>query len=169
MSVIKILSCLQQDIAVLTNDISRCKMYQSESENVKGRWACKVAREYLKKMNWRNYKIPNNREDCEVSNDVFGIDSSLVLMVVIVFFLGCLTCFSHFFLKAKNFTWEKTPSHGIPVPECRESDWSRDNHLGNGKGGYTNKYNWTLPDLDHENCVLRIRYCSSELSIFSCF
>lgn len=113
-----------KDIAVLTNDISRCKMYQSESENVKGRWACKVAREYLKKMNWRNYKIPNNREDCE----------------------------------AKNFTWEETPSHGIPVPECRESDWSRDNHLGNGKGGYTNKYNWTLPDLDHENCVLRIRY-----------
>lgn len=79
MSVIKILSCLQQDIAVLTNDVSRCKMYQSESENVKGRWACKVAREYLKKMNWRNYKIPNNREDCEVTNEcfwefVFGFD-----------------------------------------------------------------------------------------------
>lgn len=89
-SVIKILSCLRQDIAVLTNDISRCKMYQSESENVKARWACKVAREYLKKMNWRNYKIPNNREDCEVTNDVFGIDSSLVwtvvVAVVVVFF-----------------------------------------------------------------------------------
>ena len=169
-SVIKILSCLRQDIAVLTNDISRCKMYQSESENVKARWACKVAREYLKKMNWRNYKIPNNREDCEVTNDVFGIDSSLVwtgcCCCCCCLFLGCLTCFSHFFLKAKNFTWEKTPSHGIPVPECRESDWSRDNHLGNGKGGYTNKYNWTLPDLDHENCVLRIRYCTIELSIF---
>lgn len=113
-----------KDIAVLTNDVSRCKMYQSQSENVKGRWACELTKEYLKKMNWRNYKIPNNREDCEY----------------------------------RNFTWKETPSHSLPAPECRETDWSRDNHLGNGKGGYTNKYNWTLPDLNHEQCVLRIRY-----------
>ena len=64
-----------------------------------------------------------------------------------------------FFLhKSKNHTWKEFPSHDLAAPECRETDWSRDNHLGNGKGGYTNKYNWTLPDLNHENCVLRIRY-----------
>lgn len=113
-----------KDIAVLTNDVSRCEMYQSESENVKGRWACKLPEEYLKKMKWRNYKIPNNEKDC----------------------------------KSINATWKEFPSHGLPAPECRETDWSRDNHLGNGKGGYANKYNWTVPDLDHENCVLRIRY-----------
>lgn len=143
-------------------------MYQSESENVKGRWACEVTKEYLKKKNWRNYKIPNNREDCEVTNDVFGIDSSLVLTVAVVVFFWFDT-FLSFFFKARNFTWKETPSHGIPVPECRESDWSRDNHLGNGKGGYTNKFNWTLPDLNHENCVLRIRYRTSELAIFANF
>lgn len=113
-----------KDIAILTNDVSRCKLYQSESENVKGRWACELPKEYLKKMKWRNYKIPNTQEDCE----------------------------------SKNATWKEFPSHDLPAPECRETDWSRDNHLGNGKGGYTNKYNWTLPDLNHENCILRIRY-----------
>ncbi|XP_078384681.1 protein DD3-3-like [Oculina patagonica] len=113
-----------KDIAVLTNDISKCEMYQSESQNVKDRWACELSQEYMAKMKWRNYKIPNNEAEC----------------------------------KAKNATWKKFPSHDLPAPECRESDWSRDNHLGNGKGGYANNYNWTLPDLDHENCVLRIRY-----------
>lgn len=57
-----------KDIAVLTNDISRCEMYQSESENVKGRWACELSKEYLKRLNWRNYRIPNNKEECEVRN-----------------------------------------------------------------------------------------------------
>ena len=61
------------------------------------------------------------------------------------------------FSKAQNATWKKFSSHDLPPPECRESDWSRDNHLGNGKGGYANTYNWTLPDLNHENCILRMR------------
>lgn len=54
--------------------------------------------------------------------------------------------------------WTKFPSHGIKAPECRETEWSRDNHLGNGKGGFTNKYKWIIPDIEEENCVLRIRY-----------
>ena len=70
-----------------------------------------------------------------------------------IIFFNCL-----FDLQSINATWKEFPSHGLPAPECRETDWSRDNHLGNGKGGYANKYNWTVPDLDRENCVLRIRY-----------
>lgn len=54
--------------------------------------------------------------------------------------------------------WVLRPSHGLPAPECRETDWSRDNHLGNGIGGFANTYNWTLPNVDEESCVLRIRY-----------
>ncbi|XP_058950306.2 protein DD3-3 [Pocillopora verrucosa] len=113
-----------KDIAVLTNDISRCGLYQSESQNVKDRYACELPKEYLKAKRWRNYRIPNNEEAC----------------------------------KALNATWKRFPSHGLDAPECRESAWSRDNHLGNGMGGYANNYNWTLPKLNHENCVLRIRY-----------
>ena len=62
--------------------------------------------------------------------------------------------------------WTKFPSHGIKAPECRETMWSRDNHLGNGKGGFTNKYNWTLPNIENENCAIRIRYLSCKTDFF---
>jgi len=47
-----------------------------------------------------------------------------------------------------------------------EAPWSRDNHLGNGMGGFANTYNWTLPTREVEpciegdncNCVFRMRY-----------
>ena len=41
-------------------------MYQSESQNVKDRWACELPEGYLAKMKWRNYKIPNNEKECKV-------------------------------------------------------------------------------------------------------
>ena len=53
--------------------------------------------------------------------------------------------------------WVLRPSHQLPPPECRETDWSRDNHLGNGVGGFPNTYNWTLPNINEESCTLRIR------------
>ena len=54
---------------------------------------------------------------------------------------------------------EFSPPEGLAPPECVETLWSRDNHLGNGMGGFPNTYNWTIPaDLEHEHCVLRARY-----------
>lgn len=52
------------------------------------------------------------------------------------------------------------PGQGcIGAPECIAAPWNRDNHLGNGKNGYTNTYNWTIPGcIVSENCVLRLRY-----------
>jgi len=63
-------------------------------------------------------------------------------------------------------SWVYQKSWGIPAPDCQEAPWNRDNHLGNGVGGVTNHYNWTLPNggrercIDHGNCtcVLRLRY-----------
>jgi len=63
-------------------------------------------------------------------------------------------------------SWVTVPSWGIAKPECFEATWNRDNHLGNGPDGFTNRYNWTLPKGDTEGCigrgdcacVLRIRY-----------
>jgi len=63
-------------------------------------------------------------------------------------------------------TWLETPSWDLGKPDCTDSPYSRDNHLGNGKEGYTNHYNWSLPSgndldcLDGDNCVcvLRLRY-----------
>jgi len=59
--------CFLQDIAVMTNDVSRCEFYRNESQNVKDRWACIVPIPTLEKFG--NKILPNNKEDCEVSND----------------------------------------------------------------------------------------------------
>jgi len=46
-----------------------------------------------------------------------------------------------------------------PVP-CQETQFSRDNHLGDVIGGDNMAFNWTLPQAEKMkgNCVLRIRY-----------
>jgi len=65
--------------------------------------------------------------------------------------------------------------HGLPAPLCRAAPWSRPNHLGNGRFGEPNTFNWTLPWVDtlrasgvymydannggsFAKCVLRLRY-----------
>ncbi|KAL5014549.1 hypothetical protein ScPMuIL_008819 [Solemya velum] len=58
----------------------------------------------------------------------------------------------------KNGKWTEFPAHDIPAPDCRETEFTRDNHLGNGIGGHPNTYNWTVPNFIHDKCVLRIRY-----------
>jgi hypothetical protein len=66
----------------------------------------------------------------------------------------------------ENGKWTTQESWGTSAPECIKADFSRDNHLGNGVGGQSNNYNWTLPRSGSESCikdnnchcVLRIRY-----------
>ena len=70
-----------KDIAVLTNDISKCDMYQTESQNVKERWGCELSREYLSKMKWRNYKIPNNEAECKVFQYVLELNITNCLLL----------------------------------------------------------------------------------------
>ena len=61
------LHLVMQDIAVLTNDASRCAYYQQESENVKGRGACIIPQALLaRNVRRRRGVIPNNKEACEV-------------------------------------------------------------------------------------------------------
>ena len=57
--------------------------------------------------------------------------------------------------------WHRFEAHGQPAPECRETEFTRDNHLGNGLGGHPNTYNWTVPNIDQDNCVLRMRSAST--------
>lgn len=67
-------------------------------------------------------------------------------------------------------TWVVTRPWGMDPPECIANGFSRDNHLGNTKTGFTNIYNWVIPRLtvmapeyrntdgDSANCAFRIRY-----------
>lgn len=54
--------------------------------------------------------------------------------------------------------WTTVPSKGLPPPHCRIADWERDNHLGSGADGEMSKYLWTIPEVECESAVLRIRY-----------
>ncbi len=63
-----------RDIAVLTNDATRCPYYQTESANVKSRYECILPGEYLRifaSSNSNNYVIPNTQDECEVSYKLF--------------------------------------------------------------------------------------------------
>lgn len=125
------------DIAVFTNEPNkRCPMYKKESQNVKNKGYCKYPDNFLdyKEAQGVHVMIMNNKEDCEAHEVEHGGE----------------------IVKPK---WVEIGAHNIPSPECKQSPWSRDNQLGNGKDGFPNTYNWTIPEHTiHKNCVLRLRY-----------
>lgn len=138
-----------RDIAVLTNDPQRCDAYKAESQNVKAKYYCSVPDAMLADKIRANAQgwIPITQNACEALS---------------------------FRDNSKNATvfgkWMARPAWGLPAPECRENQWSRDNHHGNvaGSGGFTATYNWTVPaSLVHERCVLRLRYNISTADINS--
>merc|ERR1711916_16497 len=69
--------------------------------------------------------------------------------------------------KANNGEWKeygplKDYYDFIDEPECLESAWSKENHLGHGLNGRMNSYNWTIPDNAGATCALRLRYNMSQ-------
>jgi len=142
-----------KDIAVLITEKdqtkldARCKEYKEESQNQKEKGECFfdfkdfTANErkkgeldkFFRNQNGGNNAIPNNKEACEDYE---------------VTYKG----------KTVKPTWRTVPAHNIPAPECLQAPYSRDNHLGNGIGGFPNTYNWTIPADFHDQCTLRIRY-----------
>jgi hypothetical protein len=59
---------------------------------------------------------------------------------------------------ANKGTWKDSGAWNIPAPECIQAPYNRDNHLGNGVGGETNAYWWTIPNHVNDACVFRLRY-----------
>lgn len=124
-----------KDIAVFTNNASRCLYYQQESQNVKSKWACVLSEKDFNELNKKtNVVLPNNKEECE--NFCYPAKSP----------------------NCKKAKWKEFPSHGLPPPECQEGEYSRDNHLGNTLSVNAVHYNWTVPETPGHKCVFRIRY-----------
>ncbi|XP_047136229.1 protein DD3-3 isoform X1 [Hydra vulgaris] len=120
-----------KDIVVMTSDTSRCDFYKSESENVKSRFYCDPPSSYMNTPQVRTY-LPITKEACEKFDWPQG---------------------------SRNFSkWIEIKSKNMRQPDCIPSPKSRDNHNGNGLGGFANTYNWTVPNDISENCVLRLRY-----------
>lgn len=131
-------STIWRDIAILTNDPKRCAAYQAESQNVKAKNYCAVPDSMLANRIKNNKEawIPINQADCEALS----------------FKQGNSTIYGK---------WREVAAWGMKPPECRENEWSRDNHHGNvaGSGGFMAVFNWTVPaDKIHERCALRLRY-----------
>ena len=125
-----------KDIAIFTDDTSRCEYYQQESENIQGRWYCHVSDEFLNDnydpSNRNNAIIPTNKDDCEA---------------------------------LEGGQWKLSDPHTYPngqnmtAPVCEEAPYQRDNHHGNGDSRYFVGYKWTVPEhLVHSSCAVRIRY-----------
>jgi len=77
-----------------------------------------------------NGLIPITREACETTLDETGVVGN----------------------------WTLIPAHHKPAPQCQQTLFTRENHLGNAVGGYPLSFNWTIPNDVSENCALRIRY-----------
>jgi hypothetical protein len=81
---------------------------------------------------------------------------------------GCIRYNTQAKCEAEEGRWVMAGAHNVPPPECIQSQWSRVNHLGNGRNGQPNSYNWTLPYITlngrmdgqavPQRCVLRLRY-----------
>ena len=108
-----------RDVAVLTNDVDRCKLYLRESRRDKSE--CVV--DDLDSV--RDGTLPIDAENCR-----------------------------------ERGTWKRRKAAPSPPLACRQTDFSRDNHLGNVRGGQPMTFNWTIPSTDtmKGNCVLRLRY-----------
>lgn len=60
---------------------------------------------------------------------------------------------------AQGGNWVEVGAHEVAPPECLQAPWSRVNHLGNGRYGQANSYNWTIPHFgSDQKCVVRLRY-----------
>lgn len=61
--------------------------------------------------------------------------------------------------RSEGCPWVEVAPHYKPKPECIQAPWSRVNHLGNGRYGQANSYNWTIPHFGYDQkCVVRLRY-----------
>lgn len=123
------------DIAVLTNNVSMCKHYRSESQNVKSKFSCVPPSGYVDDMRYgriRTKLLPITKEKCEVM--VYPENSN------------------------NTFKWVEAKSFNHPPPTCGLGPKIRDNHLGNTYGGFPNLFNWTIPAKPCNHVVLRVRY-----------
>eukprot|EP01080_Neovahlkampfia_damariscottae_P002149 gene2149-2015_t len=104
-----------RDIAIFTNNVSRCEFYQTQSQNVIDKGECYDGTTFMKY---------NNQGSC----------------------VGA------------GFTWKNSGKWNMDPPECLQSPYNRDNHLGNGVTGDTNSYWWTIPNTVNTACTFRLRY-----------
>jgi hypothetical protein len=136
------------DIAVLTQSMDHCETYVTESQNVKPRGYC--------------LKSPTDTSNNQANNNKYAR------------YLDETSCLATKADPSLVYEWVAVPAWGVAAPDCVQAPFTRENHLGNGFGGFESEYNWTIPSFvptnwsdpsgsdcvadSNCNCVLRIRY-----------
>jgi len=147
-----------KDIAVLAENATMCKYYDEHNYNTQTKWEC--VQNFPNTQTMRHWSHHNNKAACEAAG-------------------GAWTEFTNFLEKDTSKTTEAACTAAgnvwgraiygtakeclvpLPKPDCRASEWSRVNHLGNGKEGEALNYTWELPHFpsgQDQRCVLRLRY-----------
>ncbi len=139
-----------RDIAVLTNDPSRCAAYQAESQNVKGKSYCYVPPAMLQSYTDKEKKgwIPITQNACEA---LPFYDTSINA-----------TVFGQ---------WRTKAAWGLPPPICRENQWQRDNHHGNTIGGFHSNFNCSahIRAVSQQVIIARVTLLLVAHSLRACF
>mmetsp|Transcript_23115 Transcript_23115/g.63365 ORF Transcript_23115/g.63365 Transcript_23115/m.63365 type:complete len:1215 (+) Transcript_23115:341-3985(+) len=138
-----------RDIAVLTDDLSRCGYYESHSQNVRDYGKCCNSTHLDNTGNC--IQVENENPNQGGPNNIGACQSSTV-----------------------GGTWVESGRWNTFAPRCEAAPFSRDNHLGNAASPFdgadspvsdTPHFKWTIPGdvlksmgTDEATCVLRLRY-----------
>ncbi|PIK57203.1 hypothetical protein BSL78_05902 [Apostichopus japonicus] len=154
-----------KDMAIMVGNLSQCEYYQTESFNVQSKYECV---EYFDNAGNppRAYSRWNNQADCE-ENDGDWMEFYNFLEKA-----DALTtqaaCENENGVDGVRYIWGRPYREiteqclvALDAPDCMEAPWSRDNHLGNSRGGQPSRYTWTIPKFPSNNlmrCAMRLRY-----------
>ncbi|EDO37140.1 predicted protein [Nematostella vectensis] len=146
-----------KDIAVLTTDPDRCSYYKKESFNMKTKGECIEKYSNGNAKHWSKY---NDAKECAANG-------------------GTWTEFTNYLetapgneqqckAKGNKYVWGLRHGHTqkeclvrLDEPDCKQANWTRVNHLGNGREGVPLNYTWTIPSFPSGKdyrCIFRIRY-----------
>jgi len=147
-----------KDIAILAENATMCDYYKKHNFNKNTKWEC--VQNFPGNDGPRHWSKHNNKAACEAAggtwtefHNYLEVDTTKTSKV------AC---------EAAGNIWGKRIFNPVdaclvPLPEvdCRASEWSRVNHLGNGREAEPLTYRWTIPHFpsgENQKCVLRLRY-----------
>ena len=144
-----------RDIAVLTDNPSRCRYYQEESQNVRNKGRCEVKKNGAK-FDCATNPVCHNDGSYNNQNDQTGNRNRPALP-------NNRGACQNWGRQGKQVdeegTWYEEGAHNTWAPECRANRLSRINHHGNTEDGEMNNYVWQIPyEVTGKTCVLRLRY-----------
>jgi hypothetical protein len=159
------------DVAVLAHNESMCSMYKEKSFNSQPYGRC--VEKFQNSNNPKHWSTANNPAACaEKGGEWQDFESYLELAPEYTTKAQC-EAQSEGTIKykwGKPYDPKKIVNHqniadacmvALPEVDCKPADWSRVNHLGNGRDPLPLNYTWELPYFPSEKrkrCVFRLRY-----------